>query len=365
VFTGFTMAGAGMTKYHLGHPGPKRGRSLAVALTTFIASALVTLIFVVTEFTRGAWLVVVMIPLLVFMLTRTHRRYEEEKHVLAEDAAAPSNDDAHILRNHVVLVLVDTLDLATARAIQLARSLAISGEVRAVHFVIDAAHAEQVAAHWGQLGHQQLALELVECPDRRLSRAATELAADLAADGQTEVTLVLPRRLYRGVANRLLHGNTADRIVAAVSTLPHVSATIAPFDVGGLLARRKQAAAFAADGAAEEVRPRRAPAAHRAPLAPGTTPISDLGYRQRARIAGRVRSMRVQPWSGVQTLECTVVDDSGALNVVFLGRRGVPGIELGTQLVAEGMVGRHNGQLAIINPGYELLSSARERSTAS
>jgi RecG-like helicase len=113
------------------------------------------------------------------------------------------------------------------------------------------------------------------------------------------------------------------------------------------------------------VRPRRAPAAHRAPLAPGTTPISDLGYRQRARIAGRVRSMRVQPWSGVQTLECTVVDDSGALNVVFLGRRGVPGIELGTQLVAEGMVGRHNGQLAIINPGYELLSSARERSTAS
>ena len=74
--------------------------------------------------------------------------------------------------------------------------------------------------HWGQLGHQQLPLELVECPDRRLVRAATELAADLAADGQTEVTLVLPRRLYRGFANRLLHGNTADRIVAAVSTSP-------------------------------------------------------------------------------------------------------------------------------------------------
>lgn len=366
VFTGFTMAGAGMTKYHLGHPGPKRTRDLAVAATTFVVSALVTLIFVVTEFTRGAWLVVVMIPLLVFVLTRTHRRYEDEKHVLAEDAAAPSPDGAHILRNHIVLVLVDTLDLATARAIQLARSLAISGEVRAVHFVIDAAHAEQVAAHWGQLGHQQLALELVECPDRRLGRAATELAADLAADGQTEVTLVLPRRLYRGFANRLLHGNTADRIVAAVSTLPHVSATIAPFDVGGLLARRKHMAAVAAGGVADEERPRRAPAAHRAPLAPGTTAIDELGYRQRARIAGRVRSMRVQPWSGVQTLECTVVDDSGALNIVFLGRRGVPGIELGTLLVAEGMVGRHNGQLAIINPGYELLSaSARERPAVS
>src|SRR5580658_7344653 len=252
VFTGFTMAGAGMTKYHLRHADAKRTRNLAVALATFVVSALVTLTFVVTEFTRGAWLVVVMIPLLVLMLTRTHHRYEDEKRVLAEDAAAPSSDDAHILRNHIVLVLVDTLDLATARALQLARSLAISGEVRAVHFVIDAAHAEQVAAHWGQLGHQQLPLELVECPDRRLSRAATELAADLAADGQTEVTLVLPRRLYRGFANRVLHGNTADRIVAAVSTLPHVSATIAPFDVGGLLARRKRSAVVEAGGVGDE-----------------------------------------------------------------------------------------------------------------
>ena len=76
--------------------------------------------------------------------------------------------------------------------------------------------------------------------------------------------------------------------------------------------------------------------------------------------------MRVQPWSGVETLECTVLDESGTLNLVFLGRRGVPGIELGTRLVAEGMVGRHNGQLAIINPGYELLSaSAREEPAVS
>ena len=48
---------------------------------------------------------------------------------------------------------------------------------------------------------------------------------------------------------------------------------------------------------------------------------------------------------------------------MFLGRRAVPGIELGTRLVAEGMVGRHNGQLAIINPGYELLSVLGPRAT--
>ncbi|MGH8996655.1 MAG: APC family permease, partial [Acidimicrobiales bacterium] len=204
VFTGFTMAGAGMTKYHLTHRGPKAGRNIAINATAFAASAIVTLIFVVTEFTKGAWLVVVAIPLIVLVLTRTHRRYEEEKEVLEEDTAG-SVTEAPALRNHVVLVLVDSVDLATARAVQLARSLALSGEVRAVHFVIDTARAADVERQWRELGLSSIPLELFDCPDRRLTRAATELVDDLAADGDTEVVLVLPRRIYRGVANRILH----------------------------------------------------------------------------------------------------------------------------------------------------------------
>jgi RecG-like helicase len=87
----------------------------------------------------------------------------------------------------------------------------------------------------------------------------------------------------------------------------------------------------------------------------GATPLGELTYRKRTVVAGRVRSVRVQPWSGAVALECTIVDETGALNLVFLGRRAVPGIEPGTQLRAEGMIGRHNGRLAVINPVYELL----------
>jgi hypothetical protein len=331
------------------------------------------LIFVVTEFTKGAWLVVVAIPAIVFVLTRTHRRYEEEKTVLAEDTAL-SASEAPVLRHHVVLVLVDGLDLAIARAVQLARSLAMSGEVRAVHFVIDTAHAERIARQWAELGSPSVPLELVECADRRLTRAATELVADLAAGGETEVTLVLPRRLYRGIANRLLHSHTADRIVSAVSTVPHVSATIAPFDVGGLLKRRGDPAhsADVAEGQAntsahqgsrdvtEKPSRRRSADQRRFTTVSDATPIAELAYRKRMRFAGRVRSVRLQPWSGVPTLECTLVDDTGAINIVFLGRRAVPGIEPGAQLIAEGMVGKHGGRLAVINPRYELLDSERK-----
>jgi amino acid transporter len=362
VFTGFTMAGAGMTKYFLTHPGPKRTQNLAISATAFALSAVVTLIFVVTEFTNGAWLIVVAIPLIVFFLTRTHRRYQEEKQVLVQDAsgAAAGANETRALRHSVTLVLVDNLDLATIRALQLARSFTPSGEVRAVHFVIDSAHAELLATQWRKLGMGELPLELVECPDRRLSRAATEMAAELAAGGQTEVMLVLPRRLYRGVANRLLHSHAADRIVTAVSTLPHVSATIAPFDVTGLVKRRS--ALLAEERSPGKRKPamvpiRRSQLDKRLIEVAGATRLCDLTYRERTVVAGRVRSVRVQPWSGAVALECTIVDDTGALNLVFLGRRAVPGIEPGAQLRAEGMIGRHKGCLAVINPMYELLGA--------
>ncbi len=52
-----------------------------------------------------------------------------------------------------------------------------------------------------------------------------------------------------------------------------------------------------------------------------------------------------------------LVDGSGeAITLVFLGRRSIPGIRNGTQMVAEAMVGKHQGKLAMINPFYELLS---------
>jgi len=87
-------------------------------------------------------------------------------------------------------------------------------------------------------------------------------------------------------------------------------------------------------------------------------PIADVGWRERARVAGRVRSVRIQPLAGVPTLQCTLVDETGGLSVVFLGRRAIAGIQPGTRMVVEGMVGEHDGRLALLNPDYQLLTPA-------
>ncbi len=77
----------------------------------------------------------------------------------------------------------------------------------------------------------------------------------------------------------------------------------------------------------------------------GCAPIEDARWRQPVRVVGRVRSVRAQPRANVPTLECTLVDHSGGIGVVFLGRRNVPGIQLGTRMIVEGMAGHTMGSL--------------------
>jgi hypothetical protein len=86
------------------------------------------------------------------------------------------------------------------------------------------------------------------------------------------------------------------------------------------------------------------------------TSICDVELRRRVKVAGSVRSMRIQPWAGVATLECTIVDDTAGVTIVFLGRRKVAGVEPGAGIVVEGMVGEHHGRLAILDPDYDLIA---------
>ncbi|MGH9105513.1 MAG: amino acid permease [Acidimicrobiales bacterium] len=354
VFTGFTMAGAGMTRHHLAHRVPGWHRSMAVSLAAAVVCALVVLIFAVTEFTRGAWVVVVVMPILIYALMKTNAEYRTEDAVLDEGVALAACE-APVLRRHTAIVLVDRIDLATARAIQYARSIT-PDELYAVHFNVDNRRAEAVMRRWRDLGLSRLPLEVVEVADRRLSRAALEMATKAAADGHTEVSVLIPTRSYRRSWAVLLHGKNAGRLVQALGHVAHVNATLVPFNVADLAHSRRFVAPeprlHNADRKAAQ-----AEADQRFAHVGGTVPISDLSYRQRAKVAGRVRSMRIQPWSDVPSLECTLADASGGeVLIVFLGRREIPGVRTGTQMVAQGMVGDRRGGLAMLNPDYELLA---------
>ena len=355
VFTGFTMAGAGMAKYHLVHREAQWRRRLVVNASAAVLSFIVDVVFAVTKFTEGAWVVVVVMPVGVFLLIRLHRQYIREDEQLEVGAAQAC--EAPILRRHNVVVLVDRLDMATARALQYARTL-MPDDLRAVHFAVDPQAAAELEAEWSRLGLSRMPLDIIEAPDRRLGRAALELAASVTADGATELTVLLPRRGYRGGWQRLLHDRTADSIAALLSTLPHVNATIVPFQLKGGVHLKRPAVL----GRRREDSHRPLGVEHEDGVArvAGTTPIAEAAWRSRVRVAGRIRQVRVPTRGDVANLECTLVDDTGAILLVFQGRRRIAGIQQGAKLVAQGTVGSWGGRLAILNPTYELLSGAEE-----
>jgi hypothetical protein len=356
VFTGFTMAGFGMTKHHLTHRGPGWRRSIAINATAGAVCLLVVIIFAVTEFTKGAWVVVVVMPILIYGLMRTNAEYRAEDAILDEGVALRACE-APVLRRHTAIVLVDRIDLATARAIQYARSLS-PDELYAVHFNVDSRRADAVMRRWRDLGLSKLPLEVIEVADRRLGRAALEMAAKAAGDGRTEVSVLIPTRSYRRSWALLLHGKNADRLVRVLGHVPHVNATLVPFNVADLAESQRALASpeLILQGADGQFATGKSGAPQFATV-PGAEPIADLRYRRPATVAGRLCSVRIQPWSDVPTLEGTLTDASGGeVLLVFLGRREIPGIRTGTQLVANGMVGDRRGRLAILNPDYELLS---------
>jgi amino acid transporter len=388
VFTGFTMAGSGMVKHHLTHRDPGWKRKIVINGFAAVLSLVVVAIFAITKFTEGAWLVVVLFPILVFVLIRLHKQYQEEAAELA--TTAPRAAAVPVLRRHAVIVLVERLDLATARALQYARTL-LPDELLAVHFVLDTKVAQELETQWTQLGLARFPLDLVECPDRRLERAAMELVAEAATDGQTEVTVVLPRRGFESYWQRVLHDRTADHIAANVSQIPNANATIIPFPLGkrrrvlvpwragateiavpdrssgrggrptgpahpwGTGVPETKRDARAGDRERDRVRER---ARGRGADAPGSIAIAELRPRQRARVTGRVRSVRVQAGGGVPSIECTIADATGQLMLIFQGRRRVPGIEPGARLTAEGMVGEQRRRTAMINPLFTILRTS-------
>jgi amino acid transporter len=364
VFTGFTLSQSGMTKHHLRKREPGWRKGMVINGFGAFLSAVVTVVIAVTKFADGAWAILVTLPVLVVVLLRLNREYAAEAVQLEEDV--PAAVVAPILRRHVVLVFVDSLDMATARAIQYARTLT-PDELRAVHFALDDIHSRELAEQWRRLGLSRVSLDIVDCPDRRLTRCALETVARDLADGQTEVSVLLPDRKYRGVWHRLLHDRTSEAIERDVSMLPHANVTTVPFHFDTRRPTGRPDAARAAREAASVIRGgngRRPPEGNGSVASPavrreGVTPIAEVRFRQRVTVEGRVRSVRVQPLAAAPSIEVVLVDDTGALSAVFFGRRAIPGVTAGTRMRVEGMAGESRGRLALLNPTYELLANDR------
>ncbi len=234
VFTAFAMAGFGMAKHHYTRRGPGWRRKVLVNLSAGVMSTIVVGIFVVAKFTEGAWLVVVVFPILVYGLIRLNKQYSAEASVL-EMSRTERPELAKYARLRV-FVFVDSVDLAEVEALRYGKGLH-ADELTAVHFVVDAEHSAKLQDRWQHFEHDTQ-LRVLDCPDRNLGRVAQEFVLQVKSNHpETKVTVLLPRRTYSAMLGRLLHDRTADKMARAVSRIAGATAIIVPYDVESRIAR--------------------------------------------------------------------------------------------------------------------------------
>jgi len=387
VFTGFSMAGFGMVRYHLRQREPGWRRKLVINLTGGIYTALVVLIFAVVKFRQGAWLVVIVFPIGVFAFIRLNRQYRSEARVLKNIGERRASGEAPRQPNYtrkVVIVFVDDFDLATMAALRYAKSLRPTA-IRAVHFVIDSEQAERLRAAW--LPDRSVPIEFIDCPDRRLTRCAADLVSHEVKPPGTQVTAILPRRSFSPLLGRLLHDRTADKIAGVVSRVPNAAATIIPFDVQNRLhvlqqrqaeregtapasltpvpgppadatAEERHLAVAAAVAGPGEQEPEPLPGAggYDRPIPPpGVTPIGSIHQPGKVTVEGRVRVVEIRSVERNSVLACEISDSTGDLTALFYGRSRIAGLMCGSRVRFRGPAGLKHGAPVMVNPAYELI----------
>ncbi len=94
--------------------------------------------------------------------------------------------------------------------------------------------------------------------------------------------------------------------------------------------------------------------------ASGATHIRDCPGGCTVTVTGRLRSVTLRPVANAPAVEADLYDGTGRLNVVFLGRRRIPGITPGRRMVVHGRIILRDGERSMVNPRYELLPSVAE-----
>jgi amino acid transporter len=203
VFTSFTLSQTGMVRYHLRERLPGwRGRAItngAGAVTTGAVLAVV----LISKFTIGAWIPVVLIPALILLFRRIHQHYERVRERLA---VPPGWKPPRM--NHTVVVLVGGVHRGSLEALAYAKSLAPNHLV-AVTVVSDEVEQEAIEKQWSF--HQvPEALDIVYSPYRELSRPILRFLDEIDTRWQNDVvTVLIPEVVVRHWWEQLLHNQTA------------------------------------------------------------------------------------------------------------------------------------------------------------
>jgi amino acid transporter len=243
VFLSFTLSQAGMARrwWKIGHlqagqEAKERGSILSyeprwrlkMVINAFgaMCTAIVMLVFAITKFTEGAWIVLLLMPIVVMVFSHIHRHYLD----LATRLSLEHYGEPPRVRRQCVIIPLSGVHRGSVEALRYARSL--SDDITAVHVSIDAAEAEAVRQKWDLWGGG-VRLVILDSPYRLLLEPLLQYIGDIAAYRQPNetITIVVPQFVPGRWWQNFLHNQTAIMLRLALLFRRGIVITDVPFHV--------------------------------------------------------------------------------------------------------------------------------------
>ena len=228
VFIAFTLSQAGLVRHWLRERGRGWRFSAVINAIGAVVTGVVTVVVAVTKFQLGAWMVLAVMPVMVYLMWRIHQHYRR----IEDELLIPRRTAVSLkVRRPRLIVPVSRIDKAALHALSLARGLAV--DVSAVHISFDEAGANSFKERWAQSIGTAFPLEVIVSPYRSLlAPMLSYLDAIDDGDPDRPIVVVLAEFVPRHFWDATLHNQTALRLKLALFARPNTSVIDVPYHLG-------------------------------------------------------------------------------------------------------------------------------------
>jgi hypothetical protein len=223
VFVSFTLSQAGMVIHWRRLRGPGWKTSAAINSVGALVTGVVLIVVAITKAREGAWIILVLIPIHVFLFRVTRRHYEE----VSTQLSLEGWENRTARRRNVVLVPMSGVHRAVVQAVEYARTL--SDDVRVLYVSMDPAATERLRQDWARWG-AGVPLVVLDSPYRSLMEPLLEYIEQVNTERPDDfLTIVLPEFVPARWWHHVFHNQRALLIKGALLFRPSVVVTSVPF----------------------------------------------------------------------------------------------------------------------------------------
>lgn len=212
VFLGFTLSQMGMVKHHLRLRQRGWIRALCINFVGAVTTGIVLLVVAATKFTHGAWMVIVLIPCMVYAFTRIYKHYIDVGAELSLlGATSPGKLDSF---KHTVIIPISGIHRGVLDALRY--GISISDDVRACYVELDPAATFRMKEEWNKWAHE-IPFIVLKSPYRSVLKPLLEYIDDVEECSHRDmITVIIPEFVTAKWWHQILHNQTAFLIRAAL-----------------------------------------------------------------------------------------------------------------------------------------------------